>query len=64
MNCDYDYEEKCASIFPFIPSHVKEYLGSYEGSSLQPKSIECYGVAMMVDVSGKLIYFFYILILL
>jgi len=50
----YDYVEKCFSILPYIPSHVREYLCNYDGCSLQPKSIECYGVAMMVDVSGTL----------
>jgi len=50
----YDYIEKCFSILPYIPNHVREYLCNYEGSTLQPKSLECYGVVMMVDVSGML----------
>jgi class 3 adenylate cyclase len=47
-----DYIDKCFSILPYIPTHVREYLCNYEESTLQPNSLECYGVVMMVDVSG------------
>ncbi|ORX57168.1 adenylyl cyclase [Piromyces finnis] len=48
----YDYVEKCFSILQYIPSHVREYFCNHVGCTLQPKSLECYGIAMMVDVSG------------
>ncbi|ORX79562.1 hypothetical protein BCR32DRAFT_294366 [Anaeromyces robustus] len=46
------HDDKCSTILPYIPTHVREYLRNYESNVLKPKSIDCFGVAMMVDVSG------------